>query len=88
MVSGHHPMDHEVARGRGNTGEATADSATSSPATEIAIPIHVVVIIVPRETNARPTSRARQSSERLVELRGKPTESEPIASPFPESFQI
>ena len=53
-------------------GEATADSATSSHATEIAIPIHVVVIIVLRETNARPSSRARQSSECLVGLWGKP----------------
>src|SRR5947209_16976604 len=58
---------------RGPTaGEATADSTTSSHATEIAIPIHVVVIIVLRETNARPSSRARQSSECLIGLREKP----------------
>ena len=61
---------------RGPTGgEAIADSATKSHATEIAIPIHAViifVIFVLRETNARPSSRARQSSECLVGLWGKP----------------
>jgi putative transposase len=52
--------------------DTTADSTTSSHATEIAIPIHVVVIIVLRETNARPSSRARQSSACLIELRENP----------------
>ena len=65
--------------------EATADSATKSHATEIAIPVHVAIIIVLRETNARPSSRARQSSECLVGLWGKPlirTHRAPISGIF------